>query len=87
MTKKIYCSHFKTELEALTKTPMPGELGKKIVNNLSKKAWEEWIRIQTMIINENRLNLMNETDRDFVKKELLRFINGEEVLKPKDFKE
>ena len=38
-------------------TAVPGELGKRLYENVSKEAWQGWIKHQTMLINENRLNL------------------------------
>jgi len=31
---------------------LPGELGKRIFENVSKEAWQAWIKHQTMLINE-----------------------------------
>src|SRR5688500_19898602 len=45
------------ELEGLDFPPYPGELGKRIFDNVSKLAWAGWINHQTMLVNEYRLNL------------------------------
>ncbi len=37
----------------------PGELGKRIYNEISKEAWAQWQHKQTMLINEQKLNMMN----------------------------
>ena len=36
--------------------PYPGDLGKRIYNKVSKEAWQLWLKHQTMLVNENRLN-------------------------------
>ena len=51
----MYCQKLKREADALEKPPFPGELGEKIVQNISKEAWQMWLAQQTMLINENRL--------------------------------
>lgn len=50
--------------------PLPGPLGLKIFNSISQKAWMEWLNQQTMIINENRLNLVDESARTYLKQQL-----------------
>ncbi|MBE5692567.1 MAG: hypothetical protein EGQ34_06685, partial [Sutterella sp.] len=45
------------EAEGLDYPPFPGELGKRIWLNVSKEAWGEWTRLQTMMVNEYQLNL------------------------------
>lgn len=74
MTNKVFCKKLNQELEALDYTPYPGELGKKIVENISQKAWEMWIAHQTMLINEYRLNLVEPKSREFLEKEMQQFL-------------
>lgn len=86
MSNMVDCVRKKKLLQGLSKPPMPGELGLKIYKSLSQEAWREWQEIQTMLINEYRLNLMNKGDRETIYEELDRFLKGEEVLKPDEFK-
>ena len=74
MTKIITCVKLKQESEALDFQPFPGSLGKKIYNNVSKIAGQEWLEKQKMLVNEYRLNLsevkaleflMDETEKYF----------------------
>ena len=37
--------------------PIPGPKGEEIQQNFSQKAWNEWISLQTMLINEKHLDL------------------------------
>ena len=59
----VNCVKLGREAEGLDLPPMPGELGKKLWENVSKEAWQQWIKLQTMIINENRLNLADAAHR------------------------
>ncbi|MCV4684107.1 oxidative damage protection protein, partial [Escherichia coli] len=57
MPRTVQCVYLKKEAEGLDFPPYPGELGKRIYENVSKEAWQTWLRHQTMLVNENRLNL------------------------------
>ncbi len=46
----------------------PGELGKRIFDNISKEAWAEWQKKQVMLINEKKLNMMNLEHRQLLEK-------------------
>ena len=57
MARMIHCIKLGREAEGLDFPPYPGELGKRIYENVSKEAWAQWLRQQTMLVNENRLSL------------------------------
>jgi Fe-S cluster biosynthesis and repair protein YggX len=57
MARMVNCIKLGREAEGLDFPPYPGELGKKIFESVSKEAWQGWIKHQTMLVNENRLNL------------------------------
>ena len=59
MARMVNCIKLGREAEGMDFPPMPGELGKRIWENVSKEAWQQWIKLQTMLINENRLNLVD----------------------------
>ena len=70
MTKIVNCIKLGRELEGMDFAPLPGELGQKILNNVSKEAWAAWLKQQTIIINENRLNLADESARKYLRQQL-----------------
>jgi Fe-S cluster biosynthesis and repair protein YggX len=78
----IYCQKLKTDSEALDYAPYPGELGQKILTHISKKAWKMWLEHQTMLINENRLNMLDFKARQFLMNEMEKFLFGEGSEKP-----
>jgi Fe-S cluster biosynthesis and repair protein YggX len=51
MTRLVFCRKYKEELEGLDVAPYPGAKGQDILDNISKKAWQEWMAHQTMLIN------------------------------------
>jgi Fe-S cluster biosynthesis and repair protein YggX len=85
MARKIKCSFLKREAEGLDYLPYPGELGKRIYNNISKEAWAQWVAHQTMLINENRLTPIEPKARAFLVAEMEKFLFGSGSEKPKDF--
>ena len=80
------CAKYNKELNALEKAPFPGPAGQEILENVSAAAWDEWLNLQTMIINENRLNMMDPEARTFLSEQRQKFLfEGEEVALPDDF--
>ncbi len=77
MARTVNCIKLGREAEGLDFTPYPGELGKRIFENVSKEAWQQWIRLQTMIINENRLNLADQRHRQYLAEQLEKHFFGE----------
>ena len=70
MTRMVHCIKLGKEAEGLGFQVYPGELGKKIFDNVSKEAWADWIKLQTMLVNENRLNLADARARDYLKRQM-----------------
>ena len=70
MTRMVQCIKLNREAEGLDRLPMPGELGQRIFDNVSKEAWTYWQRYQTMLINENRLNLSDPEARAYLKRQI-----------------
>ena len=66
----VHCIKLGKEAEGLGFQVYPGELGKKIFDNVSKQAWADWIKLQTMLVNENRLNLADARARDYLKRQM-----------------
>jgi Fe-S cluster biosynthesis and repair protein YggX len=76
MARMVNCIKLGHEAEGLDFPPVPGELGKKIFDNVSKEAWQQWVKMQTMIINENRLNLAEAQHRKYLADQLHKHFFG-----------
>ena len=76
MPRTIQCVYLKKEAEGLDYAPYPGELGKKIYNSISKEAWQLWMKHQTMLVNENRLNLADQRARQYLARQMENFFFG-----------
>ncbi|WIM06925.1 MAG: oxidative damage protection protein [Candidatus Nitricoxidivorans perseverans] len=77
MARMVNCVKLGREAEGLDFPPMPGALGKRLFENVSREAWQQWIRMQTMIINENRLNLADARHRKYLTEQVEKHFFGE----------
>jgi Fe-S cluster biosynthesis and repair protein YggX len=77
MARMVKCVKLGCEAEGMDFAPMPGELGKRIFENVSKEAWQQWIRHQTMLINENRLNLADPRARQYLAEQVQKHFFGD----------
>ena len=78
MSRTVHCVKLNKEAPALPVAPYPGELGQRIFKEVSAEAWQSWLGQQTMLINENRLSLVEASSRKMLKTEMKRFLFGEE---------
>ncbi len=77
MTRMVQCVKLGKEAEGLDYVTYPGELGKRIYDNVSKEAWQMWLGHQTILINENRLSPIEPRARQFLEQEMEKFFFGE----------
>jgi len=82
MTRMVHCHLLDEELPALEFQPYPGELGKRIFENISAQAWQSWLAHQTMLINEHRLSPINPEHRKFLEQEMEQYFFGTGSEKP-----
>ena len=85
MARMVNCVKLGMEAEGLDRPTYPGELGKRIYENVSKEAWQQWLRHQTMLINEYRLTPIEPEARAFLEKEMEKFFFGEGSAAPKEY--
>jgi len=85
MGRMVQCSRLQREAEGLDRQPYPGDLGKRIFDNISKQAWQDWLRRQTMLINEYRLNPVDPKARRFLEEEMEQFFFGAGSEPPSDY--
>ena len=76
----LHCIKLNKELEGLERAPYPGELGKKILSSVSKEAWQMWLDHQTMLINENNLNLFEESSQKYLKDQMEKYFFSDDDL-------
>ncbi len=86
MTRMVQCAKLGREAEGLDRQPYPGDLGKRVFESVSKQAWQDWLRHQTMLINENRISPMDPKARKFLEEQMDKFFFGEGAELPPDYK-
>jgi Fe-S cluster biosynthesis and repair protein YggX len=75
MARTVMCSKYKKELPGLEKPPFGGEIGKKIFEQVSAQAWNEWNGdVQIKVLNEYRLNMANPKDYQVLVDQMMRFL-------------
>ena len=85
MARMVNCVKLGVESEGLDRAPYPGDLGKRIFENVSKAAWQHWLRQQTMLINEYRLTPFEPKARQFLEEQMTLFFFGEGSTLPEGY--
>ena len=79
MPRTVFCKLLNQELPGLEAPPFPGPKGQEIFENYSEQAWLGWQEMQTMLINEKHLNMMDKEARKYLNEQRDKFLAGEEV--------
>jgi Fe-S cluster biosynthesis and repair protein YggX len=72
----IYCVKLQKEAEGLAYQPYPGELGARVMQEISTEAWKQWLAQQTILINEYRLSSMDPKAKLFLREQMEEFLFG-----------
>jgi Fe-S cluster biosynthesis and repair protein YggX len=70
----VKCEKLGIEAEGLGQPPFPGPTGQRIFDTVSKQAWQEWLGVQTMLINEHRLASYEPKAKKFLEQEREKFL-------------
>ncbi len=76
MARMVQCVKLGREAEGLDFPSYPGELGRRIYDNVSKQAWQAWLEHQKTLINENRLNLADPKARKYLEEQMQKHFFG-----------
>ncbi|PRY97057.1 Fe-S cluster biosynthesis and repair protein YggX [Jezberella montanilacus] len=74
MSRIVNCLKLKKELPGLDLPPYPGDMGTRIWQEISKEAWQNWMDVQTRLVNENRLNLADSRARKYLKEQMQKYL-------------
>ncbi len=75
--RTVHCVVLNQESEAMDSPPYPGELGLRILANVSKQGWTRWLERLTAIINENGINTSDPSALELIEKHMSGFFFGE----------
>jgi Fe-S cluster biosynthesis and repair protein YggX len=76
MSRIVQCVKLGKQAEGLDKPTYPGELGQRIFEQVSKEAWQLWLKHQTILINEHRISPIDPKARKFLEEEMEKFFFG-----------
>ena len=79
MSRTVHCKLLNKELPGLDAPPFPGPKGQEIFNSISIEAWQGWQDMQTMLINEKHLNMMDKEARKYLNEQRDKYLSGQEV--------
>lgn len=82
----IFCQKLQREAEQLPRKPIPGEIGERVFQHISKEAWELWLKQQTMLINEYRLSSFEPETKAFLREKMEAFLFGNENVSPQEYR-
>lgn len=85
MARQVKCARLGIETEGLEKPPFPGPEGQRIFDQISAEAWQDWLKFQTMLINEHRLTPFEPEARQFLAKEREKFLFGGGAQMPEGY--
>ncbi|HHJ16694.1 MAG TPA: oxidative damage protection protein [Gammaproteobacteria bacterium] len=85
MARMVNCVKLGKEAEGLDRPTYPGDLGKRIFDNVSKEAWQQWVQQQTILINEYRLSPVEPKARKFLEEQMEKFFFGDGADTPSEF--
>lgn len=85
MTRMVKCAKLDMEAEGLDKPPFPGPKGQQIFETISKQAWQEWLNMQTMLINEHRLASFEPKAKQFLEQQRDKFLYGDGAEMPEGY--
>jgi len=85
MERTVHCIKLGKEGPAISRAPFPGELGARLLENVSQEAWTAWLKHQTMLINENRLSPLDPKAKAFLRAEVEQYFFGAGSATPAGF--
>jgi len=85
MSRTVRCAKLGVEAAGLDAPPFPGPQGQRIFDNISAQAWQDWLKLQTMLINEHRLTPFESKAKQFLAEEREKFLFGSGAAVPEGY--
>jgi len=74
----VHCRLLKKELPGLDRPPYRNELGQQLYNEVSKEAWQQWLKDSVKFINTYRVDLASTDGQKFMLKQCAIYFKYEE---------
>ncbi len=81
-TNMVLCRKYGENLPKMPHPPFPNTKGEELQNTVSQKAWQEWLELQTMLINEKHLSMIDPKAREFINEQREKFLDNADYEKP-----
>lgn len=86
MSRTVQCVKLGRQAEGLEFAPWPGELGRRIFDQVSQEAWQEWLRQQTILINEYKLNPLQAEHKKYLAAQMEAWFFGDGIVMPDEWR-
>jgi Fe-S cluster biosynthesis and repair protein YggX len=74
----VHCKKLGKELPGLERVPYRNELGQRIYNEISKEAWDQWLKESVRYVNTYRVDLATPEGQKFMFKQCAIYFGFEE---------
>ena len=82
----VFCRKYQENLPKLSAPPFPNAKGQEIQDTVSAKAWGEWIELQTMLINEKHLSMVDKAAKVYLNEQRELFLDNGDYECPAGYK-
>ena len=74
----VHCRLLKKDLPALDRAPFKGEFGQRLLADVSKEGWQQWVKDSVRFINTYRVDLATPEGQKFMFKQCAIYFGFEE---------
>ena len=85
MSRMVNCVKLHESLPGLPYKPFNDVLGQRIYDQISAKAWQEWIEHSKRLVNEYRLDLTTKKAHEVLKEQCEAFLFGDGGSAPAEY--
>lgn len=82
MARMVNCKKLGKRTEGLERPTWPGELGQRIFEEISSEAWKDWLGQQTILINEYKLNPLDQEHKKYLIRQMESYLFGDGIELP-----
>jgi Fe-S cluster biosynthesis and repair protein YggX len=74
----VHCRLLKKDLPGLDRAPFRNELGQRLLQEVSKEAWQQWVRDSVRLINTYKVDLVTPEGQKFMLKQCALYFGYED---------